>query len=160
MRVLQLTVFVAVLVAVSGCGKSEYWVKGLTLPPGATVSSKTETTKLEGQAAMMPMMGQIDNMLVVSFECPGGWQAVSSHIDQCMKAQGYADTMSGVSSMMAGMPGGDALSGMRYYTKSGAKYAVMVQDFGGMMDKFGGGKIKAGSVPGMASFNMSVMKFK
>jgi len=78
-----------------------------------------------------------------------------------MKAQGYIDTMSSLSSMAGAMGGaGDVFNSMKYYTKSGEKYAVMVQDLGAMMDKFGGGKIKATGVPGMASFNLSVMKFK
>jgi hypothetical protein len=163
MRPLLLLSLVAVLISLSSCGKPEYWVKGLTLPPGSTVSSKSETTKMEGMPSTFPMMGELDKMLLVQFECKGGWPAVSSHIDACMKKEGYVDTMSGLAAMSASMPGAakGALDSMKMYTKNGEKYAVMVNNMGGMMAAYAkDSKVKIPEVPGMAGFTMSVMKFK
>lgn len=145
-----------------GCAKSEYWVRGLTLPPGSTVTSKSETTELGGPAAMMPGVGQVDKTLLVTFENAAGWHSVSTHIDGCMKQAGYTDTMSGLSSYAASMPkeASGFLDGMKYYTKVGEKYAVMLMDMAGMMQEATKGQTPPPGVPGMSGFNLTVMKLK
>jgi hypothetical protein len=118
---------------------------------------------MEGMPANFPMMGELDKMLLVSFECSGGWPAVTSHIDACMKKQGYVESMGSLASMVPAMPSGgkDMLDSMRMYNKSGEKYAVMLNNMGGMMDAYAASsKQKLPKVPGMGTFTMSVMKFK
>lgn len=127
---------VITMLLLSGCAKPQYWIKGLTLPPGSTELNKTESTTT-GNMPRVPFMGKITKMLMVSFKNPGGWEAVTKHIDACMAQAGYTESMN---SMMQGMPampgepGENPLDQMRMYEKSGSHYVVMLSNMGGMMD--------------------------
>jgi hypothetical protein len=152
------------VLALAGCTKSEYWIPGLTLPSGSTVTQKAETTSLEGMAAHIPFLGTPEKVLTVSFDNSAGWSAVAAHIDGCMTRQGYTDSMGGMAASMPGgaMPAGAAgmLNSVRMYTKGGSKYSVMLMDMGASMAA-AGSKMPAGmQVPGMGGFMLSVIKAK
>jgi hypothetical protein len=150
-----------------GCAPAAYWVPGLTLPPGSTVVSKAETSNVQGQFAMLPFKGAVDKVLNVSFDCTGGWSAVSAHVDTCLNGQGYTDQL-GALSGMAGMPNLPAASGMfssmRMYSKNGTKYTVMLMDMQGTMQAAsnltGRANPMPGGAPGMGAYMMSVIKTK
>lgn len=159
------------LLALSSCAAAKYWVKGLDLPPGSTIVSRSETTL--SQSALppaltgMPGMGPAGKMLMVAFNCPGGWSAVSAHLDRRMATAGYSDQMQ---SMFGGDLAGlnstqsaamnQALAGMKFYSKSGSKLSVIVMDNNAVIA--GAGQMVGQNVPpggpGLDQFNLAVMK--
>ncbi len=65
----------------SACGKQEYIVPGLTLPPDAVIQDSYE--------ANIP--GKDSAMGWVSFNYPGGWDSLERHVDHCLRRAGYRD---------------------------------------------------------------------
>jgi hypothetical protein len=165
----------ATVFAIAGCDMlfPPYWVSGLTLPAGSTVVSKSETamstsTMPNGIPLTMPGVGAVDKSLTVSFDCAGGWSAVSSHIDSCMTRQGYADAMAGLQGMAGGAGGSQyaqaasMLSSMRSYSKGGSKYTVMLMDMGATMAAASSYSKQSlpTNIPGQGQFMLMVMKGK
>jgi hypothetical protein len=153
---------VAVLFACCGCGPAPFWVQGLSLPSGSTVVSQTESTTVQGMGAMLPFKGKVEKVLNVNFDNPGGWSAVSAHIDSIMTRQGYTDQMASMAGMAGGMPPGASamFSSMRMYSKDGAKYTVMLNDMGATMaaaSQASGRSLPSG-IPGTAGFMLMVIK--
>ena len=116
-------------VALSGCAKPEYLVKGLTLPPGSTVKSKTESKETSGTAG--EFFDADDGMsVVVAFDNAGGWQTVSAHFDQQLKGLGFIleeqPDMAGMEKQYPGMS--KLMESMRKYNHESKRYGVVVQD--------------------------------
>jgi hypothetical protein len=115
MRVCCVMAGLAVLVVLGGCAKPEYWVKGLTLPPGSTVVEKSETDKSSDAAGN-------GKSLQVVFECPGGFDKVNAHIGQALKAQGYTEVADDMGLAGIDMKGFDKiLKSMKGYEHPGEK---------------------------------------
>lgn len=90
LRLTAVTVILMVCGALMcACSKPEYWVKGLTLPPGSTVVSRTEdvppTAQTKSWGSNLPK-----GMLFVRFNNPNSWPAVSGHFDKLMLSSGYS----------------------------------------------------------------------
>jgi hypothetical protein len=159
--------------ALSSCFGSPLLMPGLSLPPGSNVINQTNSTTTQGAnpfgglpvpgGAQIPGMGDVDKTVMVTFDNPGGWGAVTSHLDAFMTGKGYSDPMAAMSGMSQGMPGGaaanaqmqSAMAGMRSYFKMGEKYTVMVMDNSVMMGAAG-----AGINPMGGQFSLMVMKYK
>jgi hypothetical protein len=159
MRVVVLLASLLLTMLCAGCAKSEYWVAGLTLPPGSTMVSTTETTGVEGPAAaFLPGGGKPEKVLVVSFDNASGWGTVASHVETCMLGQGYTDSMSALAGLAAMMPGsaGAALSSTKMFSKDGSKFVVMAMDMAGVMGAAG----QARDVPGMGAYTLTVVKMQ
>ena len=149
------------VLALHSCATPEYWVKGLTLPPGSTVVSKTERTS-EGNLSPMqtPLIGKMREALNVDFICPGGWDTVVAHIDSCMDRTGYTEKFLSNWEMAGQAPGGpveEFMNRMRMYSKPGSQYTVTLTGMGDMMDAVGGAGV---GIPGMGDFQLMVMKVK
>jgi hypothetical protein len=158
----------AVLLAslLGGCMKPKYLMPGLSLPPGSTVVSETNSTTNSGGGGAPPLPMSIPGMpnmgnaetISVFFNNSGGWSSVSGHFDSLLGGKGYTDSMQALMGATGGPPGLPSTQGMRMYSKSGSKYTVMLMDFGGMMGAAGatGGT----SVPGMGDFSLTVVYTK
>jgi len=164
--VFRLLVAVLLCGLLGGCMKPKYLMPGLSLPPGSTVVSETNSTTSSGGQAMpqlpmsipgMPGLGDAETINVF-FNNSGGWASVSGHFDSLLGGKGYTDSMQALMGATGGPPGLPSTQGMRMYSKSGSKYTVMLMDFGGMMGAAGatGGT----SVPGMGDFSLTVVYTK
>lgn len=147
--------------AVSG----EFWVKGLTLPPGSVVIQRYEMDDLGEQEGMtyVPTKGKPDKMLAISFDNPGNWDKVESHIDSCMRELGYKELMDDIKEMSKNMPGGSGLideeltSGMCMYLKPGTKFSVSLIDNSDFAGVRAPEELKQ---MGMAKYELHIMTFK
>jgi len=161
-RLLFRLVALLLVLMCSACAKPPYWVSGLSLPPGSTVVSETETTDNSDTPMMMPMLGEVERTLMVSFNCSGSWESVVAHIDACMSKAGYIDTMGSISGMASAMPEGEAAAGildsMRMYTKKDTDYSVNLHNMQAMMDGVNGSA--ALDMLGMGQYQLMVMKYK
>jgi hypothetical protein len=115
----------------------EYWVTGLTLPSNSIIIKKVEHEFNEADETAMrkrvkrnyaqDLPRPIVRLLVVSFNCPGGWDAVSSHIDNCLASQGYAkmdlvpEIKNSNDPKMA-----EVFGTLRTYRKTGDRYLVEI----------------------------------
>ena len=101
---LAIVVISSVVVATTACASaSRFLIPGLTLPPGSTETSYFKKEGLQTMEDMPGMYGSPSAMRMpwedvvwtveVKFENPGGWQAVSSHVDACMSKAGYSDRL-------------------------------------------------------------------
>jgi hypothetical protein len=134
------------LALLAGCSKpGEYWLPGLTLPPGATILSKTEE-EVQGADAGYALHPE-DKALLVEFGHDGGWSAVSAHFDSFLRGKGFSDAVG------AQADPGSPLKYMRAYEKKGAKYKVSVYPSGNL-------KQAADGSPDSDKFTLRVVRLK
>lgn len=124
--------------------------------------------------------------LNVSFNCPGGWDVVSQHVDQCMLKAGYKETGAGLrqrassgsnenegldelNPVLHDPDSGDEsssnmdwLNNMRMYEKQGGRYKVTLQNFGAMMAAYAnstpGSPAISGNM-GMGDFSLGIIEY-
>src|SRR3954468_9673186 len=112
-RHIQLLAISLLVLACCGCARPEYWIKGLTLPPGAVEKSRsvTETTSSNGK----PKFGEpADGTLMVYFDSSENWEQVAQYIGDGLKKEGYAEQpnmLAGLGDKLptGGLPGGGML---------------------------------------------------
>jgi hypothetical protein len=81
-RIIAWTVLcILALCALNSCAKPKYIIPGLTLPPGATVIKSNDSL----------IKGNTIRHVYIWFNCPGGWDVVTQHVDKCMRRAGYRD---------------------------------------------------------------------
>jgi hypothetical protein len=102
-----LLVLVSVLGA-SSCAHPQYWVKGLTLPPGSTEKSRTETKTEDSNAKPKPWE-QPDGTLMVYFDSSSTWDEVAAHISDDLKQQGFAEKPNPMAEIASKLPKGGLL---------------------------------------------------
>ena len=141
MRTSSILLALLIQLVLSACASkpaTDYWVPGLTLPKDVTIVNKSEVTN---SSEILKSLGdqdwarQVDKLLVVAFDCPSGWGAVRSHVDTCLKRQGYTDVSSEGPNYqkLAKAAAKDPriatfLESQREYTKSGEPYRVILWD--------------------------------
>lgn len=167
MRLIACTLLALIcMLLCSSCFGPKYLMPGLTLPPGSTVSTTTNSNTTAGGmpgVPPMPGLGSIDKSITVTFDNSGGWAAVSGHFDAFMQSRGYTESMQMASQMGGGsIPGQTAqmqqmMQGMRSYIKMGDKYAVSLMDNNAILGAAGGA---GGMNPMGGGFTLYVMKFK
>lgn len=97
----------------AGCARPQYWVKGLTLPPGSVEKSRRETETTD--SGSKPKFGeQPDGTLMVYFDSTSSWDEITAHIGGELKEQGFteaANPMADMGSSIAGKLGGAGIAG-------------------------------------------------
>ncbi|MEZ5339287.1 MAG: hypothetical protein R3F46_13640 [bacterium] len=87
---LTLTLLLASLLLLAGCGRGQYGLRGLSLPAGSSVVDETrELTEIPG------VQGSPDSRistLTVRFNNPDGWESVVAHFDSQLAGLGYRET--------------------------------------------------------------------
>jgi hypothetical protein len=128
------------ILLLAACAKPEFWVKGLTLPPGSKVVEKSEQTK-GGYPG-----GKPNQVFTVVFEVPSGFDKVAAHISGSLKAQGFEELDHSKDYTGVEMKDlGKFLKSMKTYEHTGNRQYVMLQSMSGVLDgldasKLGGGK--------------------
>jgi len=167
MRYASMVVATAIVLALTGCASKpgdEYWIRGLTLPRGSTIIHREERALTKDEETMFHDLakqlgpgfsGPVDSVLAVGFNCPAGWDSVVTHIDGCLKRQGY--TEKGMNPGLQRVASSDpriakALNSQHIYAKSGEKFLVLVQDTTGGTD--------VPAPPGVGAFSLSVFRYK
>lgn len=155
-----------VLLPVS-CAQPEYWVEGLSLPPGSRVVSRVESQKpREVPGIALPMMGEFSISLTISFDNLTGWDAVSSNLDSSMQELGYSRGFGELDRMISNITGTGAVASgfngyLRVYTREGGRFMVVLYDV--RQAAAAKGSSAAGgsaATAGTGEFVLQVMRFK
>jgi hypothetical protein len=134
------------LLGSSGCARPEYWVKGLTLPAGSTVKSRTESETKNSDSK--PKFGEPpDGTLMIYFDSTDSWEHVAASIGDSLKKEGYveqANKLAGLGDKLptGGLPGGGMLKDMakgfldttRAYRKPGSDYSVSLTNMKSILE--------------------------
>jgi hypothetical protein len=156
---LQLSILLALL-CTSSCSKPlpEYWVAGLSLPPGSTIVNRQE---LSGDASFSGIPGtntKVQKTLNVIFTNPAGWDSVTAHIDGILRPQGYGESTADAAAAgenISPVPGVDAATMIRMYHKDGAEFSVWLINMNSMAAA-GGRQMPAG----MGDYSLHVAQVK
>jgi hypothetical protein len=130
MRTAQLLLAASILLLGAGCARPEYWVKGLTLPPGSTIVSRAESnTEIEGEKTQPD---QSDGTLTIYFNSTASWEQVTAHIGDALAKQGFTETtreLGDLAGFASKVPGLDKMmTASHSYTKEGSGYYVMLNN--------------------------------
>jgi hypothetical protein len=132
MRKIVLLALTALSLVASGCAQPQYWVKGLTLPPGSTEKSRTvsNTKVADGKAKLGAPQ---DGSLLVYFDSTSSWDAVAAHIGEELRQQGFTEMSNSLKDMggsaaekLGGGMAKDMATGFLDYSRNYSKegYAV------------------------------------
>ncbi|MCB1217957.1 hypothetical protein KDL44_11230 [bacterium] len=154
----NLLLLAAMTVLVLACRKlpqeDSYWVRGLSLPPGSTVSQQSEElTPISDPKSDSVSM----NTLFVGFENPSNWAEVVAHFDRTLGSLGYTDTtFSTIDMNSPEMSETDRriLESCRTYINEQTGYLVSISTIELMLEPAGKGQL-----PDLPRFSMTVTKF-
>jgi hypothetical protein len=115
-------------VLLSACSKPEYWVKGLTLPPGSTVVTVTDTKAVPAERSQILPGSIIKRTLTVEFSNPCGWDAVCAHFKSCLISAGFTENLDPRNSdrPAIGAPGFKYSDMARGYISNDKKYTIVI----------------------------------
>jgi hypothetical protein len=111
-----------------GAESYEYWVKGLTLPPGSTVLSKTETSTETTAASGAQNMPIPEKALVVIFTSTTQPASAKAYIDNCLTSQGYTPDNSNAFGTKLSGDMKDMAQAVHSYVNQGSLYRVSLTD--------------------------------
>jgi hypothetical protein len=109
----KVVLLVIVVLSIAGCARPQYWVKGLTLPPGSVEKSRSET-KMESSESKPKLGEQPDGTLLVYFDNTSSWDEITAHVGGELKKEGFveaANQVADIGSSLAGKVGGSGLAG-------------------------------------------------
>jgi hypothetical protein len=156
----------AALLVFASCAKPDYWVDGLSLPPGSKVVSQVETqAPREVPGIALPMMGEFSNSLTISFDNLTGWDAVSSSLDRRMQELGYSRGFGDLDEMISSITGTSAVASgfssyLRVYTREGGRYMIVLYDVLEAAAAQGSSASGSSAASGSGEFVLQVMRFK
>jgi hypothetical protein len=116
-----------------GCAQPEYWIPGLSLPPGSQVAKQEEASRAAQQVPELPADRKVKAALSIGFNNASSWDNIAAHIDGCMQTAGYTRVDAATHGMDVNMA-----AMMRMYTREGGKYMVLLYNVLGIATEYGG----------------------